>query len=66
MRSDKGNGRKLIESYAGRPKNPEGLDGMKDYPNLTAGLLRHGWSESRIRKVMGENWLRYLGEVWRD
>ena len=66
LRSDKGNGRKLIESYAGRPKNPEGLDGMKDYPNLTAGLLRHGWSESRIRKVMGENWLKYLGEVWRD
>ena len=66
LRSDKGNGRKLIENYAGRPKNPEGLDGMKDYPNLTAGLLRHGWSERRIRKVMGENWLRYLGEVWRD
>ena len=64
LRSDKGTGRKLIESYAGRPKNPEGLDGMKDYPNLTAGLLQHGWSESRVRKVMGENWLRYLGEVW--
>ena len=64
LRSDKGTGRKLIESYAGRPNNPEGLDGMKDYPNLTAGLLQHGWSESRVRKVMGKNWLRYLGEVW--
>jgi membrane dipeptidase len=23
-----------------------------------------GWPEARIRKVMGENWLRVLGEVW--
>ena len=64
LRSDKGIGRKLIENYAGRPKNPEGLDGMKDYPNLTAGLLQYGWPESRVRKIMGENWLRFLGEVW--
>ena len=23
-----------------------------------------GWSETRIRGVLGENWLRFLGEVW--
>ena len=23
-----------------------------------------GWSETRIRKVMGENWVRVFGEVW--
>jgi membrane dipeptidase len=27
-------------------------------------MQRAGWPESRIRKVMGENWLRVLGEVW--
>ena len=31
-----------------------------------AGLLdlERGWSESRIRKVMGENWLRVLRDAW--
>jgi membrane dipeptidase len=66
LRSDKGNGRSLVKGFSGRPTNPAGLDGMKDYPNLTATMLRRGWSENRVRKVMGENWLRYLGEVWGD
>ncbi len=64
LRSDKGNGRPLIKGLAGRPKNPIGLDGMKDYPNLTAAMLRRGWPEERVRKIMGENWLRYLSDVW--
>jgi membrane dipeptidase len=27
-------------------------------------MQRAGWPESKIRKVMGENWLRVLGDVW--
>jgi membrane dipeptidase len=23
-----------------------------------------GWPEAKIRKVMGENWLRLLAQVW--
>jgi membrane dipeptidase len=33
-------------------------------PNLTAAMERRGWKEARIRKVMGENWVRLLEEVW--
>ncbi|MDR5825553.1 membrane dipeptidase, partial [Caballeronia sp. LZ043] len=29
-----------------------------------AAMERAGWSESRIKKVMGENWMRFFGEVW--
>ena len=43
---------------------PEGLRKIGDFPNLTATMEKHGWPESRIRKVMGENWLNFLEEVW--
>ncbi len=59
---DKGNGRKLTDF--GTVRNPEGIRTIGDYPNLTAAMQRAGWSEGRIRKVMGENWLRLLTEVW--
>ncbi len=59
---DKGYGRKLTEF--GDIINPEGIRRIGDFPNLTDAMQRAGWSESRIRKVMGENWVRVLGEVW--
>ena len=59
---DKGDGRKLVEF--GEIINPEGMRKIGDFPNLTEAMQRAGWSEPRTRKVMGENWLRLLGEVW--
>ena len=44
--------------------NPAGMREIKDYPNLTAAMDQRGWKEARIRKVMGENWVRLLKEVW--
>jgi membrane dipeptidase len=59
---DKGNGRKLVDF--GAVINPEGMRRLSDYPNLTAAMARAGWKESKIRKVLGENWLRLLKDVW--
>jgi membrane dipeptidase len=59
---DKGHGRKLTEF--GAVTMPQGFQRIEDFPNLTAALERHRWPETRIRKVMGENWLRFLAEVW--
>ena len=59
---DKGYARKLTEF--GDIVNPAGIREIKDYPNLTAAMQKRGWKESRIRKVMGENWVRLLKEVW--
>ena len=59
---DKGSGRKLVEF--GEIINPEGMRRIGDFPNLTAAMERRGWSEGRIRKVMGGNWLQLLRDVW--
>jgi len=59
---DKGYARKLTEF--GEIVNPEGIRTIGEFGNLTAAMLRAGWSESKVRKVLGENWLRLLGEVW--
>ena len=39
---------------------PDGLKDASGYPNLIEGLLRRGYSEDDIRKILGENLLR----VW--
>lgn len=59
---DKGRSRKLTEF--GEILNPQGLRTIGEFPNLTAAMQRRGWHETRIRRVMGENWVRVLGEVW--
>lgn len=64
LRSDKGTGRPLGASMAKRPENPKGLDGPSQYANLTEAMMKREWSEKRIRKVLGENWLAFLEKVW--
>jgi membrane dipeptidase len=41
---------------------PTGLKDVSSYPNLVEGLLRRGYSEEDIRKILGGNLLR----VWRE
>lgn len=64
LRRDKGTGRSLVPGTVAVPQLPEGLARLCDYPNLTAAMAKRGWSEARIRKVLGENWLRVLRDVW--
>ena len=59
---DKGNARVLTEF--GEIVNPKGMRTIGEFPNLTAAMERARWPERKIRKVMGENWVRILGEVW--
>ncbi|MCZ6646471.1 MAG: dipeptidase [SAR324 cluster bacterium] len=59
---DKGYARELTKF--GEIINPEGLRTLGEFPNLTAAMEGAGWAESKIRKVMGENWLRVLADVW--
>lgn len=39
---------------------PEGLQDASGYPNLVAELLRRGYTEDEVTKILGENLLR----VW--
>lgn len=42
---------------------PRGLEDVSKMPNLTAELLKRGYSENDIKKVMGGNFLRVIREV---
>jgi membrane dipeptidase len=59
---DKGYARSLTRF--GTIQNPRGLDSIGDTGGLTAAMLRRGWSQARIEKIMGENWVALLKEVW--
>ena len=61
LRQDKGYARR---ANPGRGRAPfvKGMETLAEYPRLTEAMIRRGWPESRIRAVLGENWLRFLGE----
>lgn len=63
---DKGYARRLVPKRPGSGVTimPEGLRTLGEFPNLTMKMELRGWSEERIRKIMGINWLNFLREVW--
>jgi membrane dipeptidase len=46
--------------FDGIPTVPVGLEDVSKYPALTAELLRRGWPDADIRKVLGLNVLRVM------
>jgi membrane dipeptidase len=64
---DKGRGRLVISEPLDQVSLalPPGLERLSDWPNLTTAMERRGWSELRITRVLGQNWLRFFGDVWR-
>lgn len=59
---DKGYARRLTRF--GEIINPKGIRTVGEFPNLTEALLRHGFTERQVLKIMGENWVNLLAEVW--
>ena len=49
--------------FDGIPSVPAGLEDMSKMPNLTAALLKRGYTEEDIKKIMGGNFLRVLRDV---
>jgi membrane dipeptidase len=45
-----------------RTPSPVGIRGVHDYPNITRGLKKRGYSNEDIKKIMGGNLLR----VWKQ
>ncbi len=43
--------------------HPKGLEDVSRYPYLTAELLRRGYTDAQVRKIVGENMLRVMREV---
>jgi membrane dipeptidase len=44
---------------------PDGLEDVSKYPSLTAELLRRGYKEEDVKKILGLNILRVMREVER-
>lgn len=48
----------LGSDFDGVNSLPSGLDGVEDFPKITEGLLKRGYSKKDIRKILGKNFLR--------
>lgn len=53
----------LGSDYDGVPFLPAGMNGMEDLPLVTYEMLKRGYSEQEIRKVLGENFLRAFAKA---
>ena len=51
--------------FDGIPNLPIGIEDISKLPNLTYELLKRGYSEKDVRKILGENFLRAFGEAER-
>jgi membrane dipeptidase len=66
---DKGYARRLVPESAQRIAGlsfPRDARGIRDFPRIAQRLETRGWPGDRVRKVLGGNWCRVLGEVWAD
>ena len=50
----------LGSDFDGVTSMPEGLEGIDGLPKITLELLRRGWSDQDVKKVLGENFLRVM------
>jgi membrane dipeptidase len=53
----------LGSDFDGGLSFPEGLKDVSDLPNITIELMRRGYSDENIRKILGGNVLRVLAGV---
>ena len=63
---DKGTARVLTGFATAKINKPKGIRRIDEFPNLTAEMVKRNWEETRITKVLGENWLRVFDKVWHD
>lgn len=53
----------LGSDFDGVPFLPTGMNGAEDLPLVTYEMLRRGYSETDIKKVLGENMLRAMAQM---
>jgi membrane dipeptidase len=53
----------LGSDFDGVPFLPTGMNGVEDLPLITYEMLRRGYSEIEIKKVLGENLLRAMTQM---
>ena len=53
----------LGSDFDGGPPLPRQIRDVSDYPQMTLAMQELGYSEKRIRKILGLNWLRVIRQV---
>jgi membrane dipeptidase len=46
-------------------RQPSDFNGIEDFPRLTQKLLDHGYSDTDIKKLLGENLMRVFDATWK-
>jgi membrane dipeptidase len=68
LNRDKGDGRpigdpKLVDALVDVVM-PRGIERIAAWPAVTGAMVARGWTDERIEKVIGRNWMRLFAEVW--
>lgn len=53
----------LGSDFDGVPSLPQGMKDIAQLPNITYELLKRGYSEADIKKILGENFMRAFAQV---
>lgn len=53
----------LGSDFDGGAELPQEIKDISDYPQITIALQKIGYSDQRIRKIIGLNWLRVIRQV---
>lgn len=53
----------LGSDFDGGPELPREIKDISDYPQMTIAMQKLGYSDQRIKKILGLNWLRVIREV---
>src|SRR5690606_39820210 len=49
--------------FDGGRELPRDIKDISDYPQITMAMQRLGYSDQRIKKILGLNWLRVIRQV---
>jgi microsomal dipeptidase-like Zn-dependent dipeptidase len=55
----------ISSDWGGYPVNIKGIENAGEYQNIAQALLKRGYSDGDVAKIMGENLLRVFDEVVR-
>jgi membrane dipeptidase len=55
----------ISSDWGGYPVNIKGIENAGEYQNIAQALLKRGYSDGDVSKIMGENLLRVFDEVVR-